>query len=89
MELNTCMTGEDVGNNDFFHASPCVAYVSKKLFTYPSPKPPLRREVSVIIDLGEGYLASFPETYNELSCLSHVPPRACFNFAGLKNLDQC
>ena len=22
MELNTCTTGEDVGNNDFFHASP-------------------------------------------------------------------
>ena len=142
MELNTCTTGEDVGNNDFLHASPgadpgfflgggalvsrststpinhiffflentscirkpqvisggrggggCappaptpnirpgaprVAYISKKLFTYPSPKPPLRREVSVIIDLGEGYLGSFPEMYNELSCLSHVPPRACF-----------
>ena len=22
MELNTCTTGEDVGNNDFLHASP-------------------------------------------------------------------
>ena len=22
MELNTCTTGEDVGNNDFFHTSP-------------------------------------------------------------------
>ena len=70
MELNTCTTGEDGGNNDFFHASPCVAYVSKKLFTYPSPKPTLKREVSVIFDLGEGHLGSFPETHNELSCLS-------------------
>ena len=34
--------------------------------------------VSVIVELGEGYLGSFPETYNELSCLSHVPPCACF-----------
>ena len=70
MELNTCTTGEGVGNNDFSHASPCVAYVSKKLFTYPSPKPTLKREVSVIFDLGEGHLGSFSEMQNELSCLS-------------------
>ena len=81
MELNTCTRGEYVGNNDFFPCPPpppCVAHISKKLFTYPSPKTTSRREVSVLVDLREGYLGSFPETYNELSCLCHVPPCACF-----------
>ena len=42
-------------------------YVSRKLATYPSPKPTFCPiwEVSVDIGLGEGCVGSFPETYND------------------------
>ena len=47
-----------------------VEIVSGKLPTYPSPKPIFcpKWEVSVNIGLGEGWLGSFSETYNENLC---------------------
>ena len=41
-------------------------HVSGKLPTYPSRKPAFcsKWEVSVNVGLGEGYVSSFPETYN-------------------------
>ena len=42
-------------------------YVSGKLPTYPSPKPTvtLTSHLEQNIGLGEGYVGSFPETYND------------------------
>ena len=47
-------------------------YVSGKLRTYPSLKPTFRPkwEVSVNVNgLGEGWVGSFPETYNDSTCI--------------------
>ena len=48
--------------------------VSEKLSTYPSPKPIfcLKLQVSVEVCLGEGWVGSFPETYNEM--IQRIPP---------------
>ena len=42
-------------------------YVSAKLPTYPSPRPTFcpKGDVSVNVGLGEGYVGSFQETYND------------------------
>ena len=47
-----------------------VEIVSGKLPTYPSPKPTFcpKWEVSVDVGLGEGWVGSFSETYNENLC---------------------
>ena len=76
MELNTCTRGEDVGNNDFFSMpDPPVWHID----FWETVHLPLPLEVSVNAGLGKGYLGSFPEMYNEPSCLSHFlcPPHAC------------
>ena len=44
-------------------------YVSGKLPTYPSPNPTLTltSHLGQNVGLGEGYVSSFPETYNDLN----------------------
>ena len=54
-------------------------YVSKKLPTYPSPKPTLTltSHLGQNVCVGEGYVGSFPEAYNDLKRLLKNPERTC------------
>ena len=53
-----------------------LLYVSGKLPNYPSPKPTFwpKWEVSVYVGLGEEWVSSFPETYNDFKNQPAVSP---------------
>ena len=64
-------------------------YISKKLPTYPSPKPTLTltSHLGRNVCAGEGYVGSFPEAYNDPKRLLKNPKRTC-NKVNHQNCDK-
>ena len=78
--LNNCVVNRVKSLNFYFYLPkikiylswairPGSLYISRKLPTYPSPKPTFcpKWEVSVKVGLGEGKVSSFSGTYNDQS----------------------